>query len=399
MTGGLPRVMAVTEESRSLPGSSLLAGVATLLPVAIFRPRVRFSPVIPAMSAIHGRPSGVPALISVFVLALAAVVVVGAVPAGAQSVDQDAYKRAADYSEAERGDGVLVMVDGRIIFEQYARSASPARTHLLASGTKSFAGVMAVAAQADGLLTLDEPVAQTLHEWQGDPRRAAITIRQLLSLTSGIEGDARLTPPSYAESITAEVTAEPGARFQYGAAPFQIFGELLKRKLEPRGETVTSYMKGRILDPLGIKTGFWRGALQGEPQLPAGAYLAAREWAKFGEFVRNRGAHGGTQLIPVELMDELFRGTPANPMYGLSWWLNVEVTPELRAEIRQLQNNMGGMDQVPGLEGMVTAAGAFKQRLYIIPQRRMVVVRFGNSVGPQFDDARFLGLLTGSLRD
>jgi CubicO group peptidase (beta-lactamase class C family) len=46
-----------------------------------------------------------------------------------------------------------------------------------------------------------------------------------------------------------------------------------------------------------------------------------------------------------------------------------------------------------------TAAGAFKQRLYIIPARRMVVVRFGNSVGPQFDDARFLGLLLGSIRE
>ena len=53
---------------------------------------------------------------------------------------------------------------------------------------------------------------------------------------------------------------------------------------------------------------------------------------------------------------------------------------------------------MPGLEGMVTAAGAFKQRLYVIPGRRMVVVRFGNSVGEQFDDARFLGLLTGAVR-
>jgi len=254
-------------------------------------------------------------------------------------------------------------------------------------------------AQVDGLLTLDEPVAQTIHEWQADPRRASITIRQLLTLTSGIAASSALMPPSYAEAINAAMTAEPGAKFQYGAEPFQIFGELLKRKLEPRGETVTSYMKRRLLDPLGIRTGFWRGALQNEPQLPSGSYLAAREWAKFGEFVRNRGAHGGVQLIPAALMDELARGTTANPAYGLTWWLNVGLTPAERAAIPQLEDNLGGMGLVPGLEGMLVAAGAFKQRLYVIPQRRMVVVRFGNSVGPQFDDARFLGLLLGSVRD
>ena len=341
------------------------------------------------MLSTYGRLLGVP------VLACA----VTATAIGAQSADQAAFKRAADYSEAERGDGVLVMIDGRIVFEQYARNASPARTHLLASGTKSFVGVLALAAQADGLLTLDEPVAQTIHEWQADPRRASITIRQLLTLTSGIEGRSGATPPSYAESILAPMTAEPGVKFQYGAAPFQIFGELLRRKLEPGGETVTSYLKRRVLDPLGIKTGFWRGALQNEPQLPSGAYLAAREWAKLGEFVRNRGSFGGAQLIRAELMDELYRGTTANPMYGLTWWLNAEIPAELRAEIRQLQDNLGGMDRVPGVEGMITAAGAFKQRLYVLPQRRMVVVRFGNSVGPQFDDARFLGLLLGSVRE
>lgn len=319
-------------------------------------------------------------------------------PLPAQS-DRAAFERAAKYSEEERGYGIVVMVDGRIVFEQYARNVSPARTNLLASGTKSFVGPLAIAAQADGLLMLDEPVSQTIPEWQGDPARAAITIRQLLTLTSGIDGQRNLEPPSYAESITAQVTAAPGTRFQYGAAPFQIFGELLRRKLEPRGETVGGYLKRRILDPVGIATGFWRGMAQGQPQLPSGAYLSAREWAKFGEFIRRGGEWNGTQVLPRDQVEAMFTGTTANPAYGLTWWLNVDVAPELRDEIRVLRNNFGAMDRVPGLEGMVTAAGAFKQRLYIIPSRRMVVARLGNSVGPQFDDARFLGLLTGTVRE
>ena len=198
--------------------------VAPRRSLAIFPSRASPQLVIPAMLSIYGRLFGVPVLACAAATAAAA-----SLPA--QSADQAAFQRAADYSEAERGDGVLVMIDGRIVFEQYARSASPARTHLLASGTKSFVGVLALAAQADGLLTLDEPVAQTIHEWQSEPRRAAVTIRQLLTLTSGIEGRSDATPPSYLDAISAPMTAEPGAKFQYGAAPFQIFGELLKRKL------------------------------------------------------------------------------------------------------------------------------------------------------------------------
>jgi CubicO group peptidase (beta-lactamase class C family) len=316
----------------------------------------------------------------------------------AQRPDTAAYRRASEYSKGERGDAVLVMIDGRVVFEDYHNGGAVNKAHLLASGTKSFTGVMAIAAVEDGLLSLDEPVAQTVPEWANDPQRAAITVRQLLTLTSGLEGGPNGNPPSYGESVTGQMTASPGERFQYGPAPFQVFGEVMKRKLRPLGETVADYMKRRVLDPLGIRTGFWRGMLQGEPQLPHGAYLSAREWAKFGEFIRKQGQWGGKQLLPAGTLAELFRGTTANPAYGVTWWLNEDVPPALRAQIPQLEDNLGGMERVPGLEGMVLAAGAFKQRLYVIPSLRMVVVRFGNSVGKQFDDARFLGLLTGAMR-
>ena len=332
-------------------------------------------------------------------LALFAALALTLLPAGggAQRPDTAAFRRSALYSKGERGDAVLVMIDGRVVFEDYHNNGAVNQPHLLASGTKSFTGVMALAAVQDSLLSLDEPVSQTLHEWANEPQRAAITIRQLLSLTSGIEGGPNGNPPAYGEAVTGALTAAPGTKFQYGPTPFQVFGEVMKRKLAARGETVAQYMKRRVLDPIGLKTGFWRGALQGEPQLPSGVYVTAREWAKFGEFIRLNGQWGGKQLIPAGMLAELFKGTAANPAYGVTWWLNVDVPPAQRAEIALLQRNFGGMERVPGLEGMVTAAGAFKQRLYVIPGYRMVVVRFGNSVGKQFDDARFLGLLTGAV--
>lgn len=326
--------------------------------------------------------------------ALAALVAVASV-AGAQQADSAAFHRAAEYSKAERGDALLVMVDGRIVFEAYHGRGKVDVPHVLHSGTKSFVGVLAIAAQQDALLVLDEPVATTLTEWQRDPAKRAITIRQLLTLTSGYEGGRSGRPPTYAAAITAPTIAPPGEVFDYGPNPFQAFGELLKRKLATRGETVAAYLKRRVLDPLGIIVGEWAGMAEGEPSLPSGAELTAREWAKFGEFVRQQGTARGQQVLPWEALSELFVGTQANPAYGLTWWLNVPVSTALEEEVRLLAMNFQGVDEVPGLEGMVVAAGAFKQRLYVIPSHRMVVVRFGRSGTRQFDDATFLRLVTG----
>src|SRR3546814_7806160 len=93
---------------------------------------------------------------------------------------------------------------------------------------------MAAAAVQDGLLTLDERAADTLTEWRDDPQRAAITIRQLLTMTGG-QASTVGRPLGYLDSARAPLTAAPGAKFQYGPAPMQIIGEIMRRKLTVAG--------------------------------------------------------------------------------------------------------------------------------------------------------------------
>ncbi len=159
-----------------------------------------------------------------------------------------------------------------------------------------------------GLLKLDDKVSDTLTEWKADPAKEPVTIRQMLSLSSGIAGGDNSSVPSYADCVKmAKSTARPGVKFQYGPIPFQCLGEVMKRKLAPKGETVADYMKRRILDPIGLNVAFWRGAAAGEPGLPAGAALTPREWVKFGEMVRlggklNGKSTEGTRLNNGELV-------------------------------------------------------------------------------------------------
>ena len=76
-----------------------------------------------------------------------------------------AYQEAANYSRTAKGVAVLVMKRGEIVFEDYAPGWSE-KPHLLASGTKSFSGLMAACAVEDGLLQLDEKVSDTLPNWK-----------------------------------------------------------------------------------------------------------------------------------------------------------------------------------------------------------------------------------------
>ncbi len=115
--------------------------------------------------------------------------------------EADRYKLAAEYSREFRGLSVLIMKGDKVVFEEYQNGHSADKPWMLASGTKSFSGVMLAAAIEDGLVTsFDEKVSDTITEWKSDPRKARITIRQLLSLTSGIDAGQIGRVPTYTEA-------------------------------------------------------------------------------------------------------------------------------------------------------------------------------------------------------
>src|SRR5260370_14822744 len=73
--------------------------------------------------------------------------------------------RAAKYSEGKRGLSILVMQNGRTIFEHYANGGSARGRSPIFSGTKSFWGINALAGVHDGLFKLDDLVSDTITEW------------------------------------------------------------------------------------------------------------------------------------------------------------------------------------------------------------------------------------------
>ncbi len=333
---------------------------------------------------------------------------IGVLPATAQSVkqtdEQQRFKSAAEYSHRFRGLSVLIIKDGKTVFEEYQNGFAATDAQMLASGTKSFSGVMLAAAIDDKLIRgFDEKVSETITEWKSDKRKSNITLRQLLSLTGGIDTGENGRPPSYAAAIENDSKLEPGARFEYGPAPFQVFGEVMRRKLLPKKESVLDYLKRRILGPIGLNIASWT-MQDGQPNLPSGAFLTAREWSKFGQLMLNGGKWNGKQIVAKKLLDELVVGSIANPNYGLTFWLNRSsegkalLAEKPKSRLQELLDLMPETDEISqngfGKElprDLYAAAGAGKQRLYVIPSLKMVIVRQGRQA--RFKDGEFLKLL------
>jgi CubicO group peptidase (beta-lactamase class C family) len=312
----------------------------------------------------------------------------------ARGQSETTLRAAARYSAQHEGDAVLVFRHDSLVLEDY-QNGDDAGAHPLASGTKTFTCVLAALGQADGLLTLDEPVARTLPEFRDDSLKARVTIRQLLALTSGLQPE--LAGPrgeAYAAAAGLPMVASPGERFAYGGASFHVFGELMFRKLH--GEDLVAYLRRRVFAPLGIDVAYWVRDRAGHPHLAGGAVMTAQAWGRFGLLLLDGGRWHGRQLVPRAALTACGHGSAANPNYGLGVWLNAPAPsrpPPPGVHRAGPEDHLIFASDLP--HDLWLAAGSGGQRLYILPTPGLVVVRFGHNTGPDYRDDVFLRTLLG----
>jgi len=309
------------------------------------------------------------------------------------SLDPPAIKAAAEYSARHRGVSFLAIQNGRTLLEQNAKTP-----HRIFSGTKAFWNLGALTAAEDGLLDLDNQVADTISSWRNEPRKSQVTVRQLLNFDSGIEPLFQLhetqSEDRDAFSLRARAVTEPGSAFIYGPASLQVFHQVLKKKLGD--QTPTHYLERRVLHRLGLGRQRYLPDRVGNPLLATGWILTAREWAKIGRVILNNGA----PVISRKSLEQCWRGTAANRAFSLGWWNNRAAPNGREFDFEQMLNakwqNQYWHDACLCREApsdLVACIGSEGQRLYVIPSLQLVVVRQAD--GGSFSDAHFLRLLLG----
>lgn len=321
-------------------------------------------------------------------------------------LSSESIEKAHRYSAANNGRALLIYENGQLRFEDYYSGYRKGEPLHIFSGTKSFFAVLAVIAEEEGLLKLDERVAETLPEWRDDPRKSKILIRDLLNFTSGLEtGFEEIYGRSSANKISLavglEATRDRGQSFVYGPSHLNVFCEVLNRKLQRRRMDYEEYLRKKLIRPLDIHIHRWREDAHGNVVPSAGIYLTAQDWVKFGQMINAGGTWNGRRLVKAENLAQCFRGTEINPAFGLCFWLNSyagqpgarEVDVEETLEIEPLPEDWRGSCLSEGApRDLIVSLGSTFQRLYLLPSRDLIVIHHGKP-GHEFRDAEFLRLL------
>ena len=230
---------------------------------------------------------------------------------------------------------LLVARDGRLAFERYYGGATVAHPFDLQSVTKTVVSVLVGIAIADGRLKLDATLAEIFPSQivaADDPRVRRITLRQLLTMTSGWTSS---SPADFAFAIDPvrvllgrRLSDRPGRRFAYDNGSYHLLSAAVSAVTE---QPASEFAERRLFGPLGFGDSPWQKDDSGLSLGPGGLYLHARDLAKLGQLFLNGGRWNGQQLVPERYVRESTRpqsegGPPGGTRYGYGWWISSSPT-------------------------------------------------------------------------
>jgi CubicO group peptidase (beta-lactamase class C family) len=233
---------------------------------------------------------------------------------------------------------LLVARHGRLVLERYYHLGSPNQPVPVFSVTKSVLSTLVGIALAEGRLrTLDVRLGDALADRiprGADPEVRSITLRELLTMTSGFGstehhpfgggGDYRTAPDWVRSILGSMLISRPGTLFAYDNGGAHVISALLQRRV---GVTAAEFARGHLFGPLRIAHPKWTSDRQGISDGATGLWLRPRDLAKLGELYLRRGRWAGWQLVPAEYIDaattrQVSTGTGTGGLgYGYLWWI------------------------------------------------------------------------------
>ncbi len=301
---------------------------------------------------------------------------------------------------------LLVLVDGQVVYERYGPGFS-ASTRLIGwSMSKSVTATLVGDLVDKGRLLLDAPAP--VKEWRGD-KRGAITTRQLLHMSSGLAHQEATDRPEDDHTVRILFTdraadaagysaampleSAPGTVFEYSTATTKILSRIVGDAVAP-GVTVPDARRAKMWAYLRDRLGPMMPSLVCEFDA-AGTMLGgslchatARDWAAFGQMYLEGGVAGGRQVVSPAWVRFVQTPAPTNAQYGGHFWLNRGKPSETEVALFPSQ----------GPADAYAAVGHLGQYVIIVPSKKLVLVRLGNTLDPALGSVRVaLGRLVNAV--
>lgn len=254
---------------------------------------------------------------------------VGIDPAALEAVAERIPFETPDMSE------LVVVRNGRLVWERSFGGHDPAEPINVRSITKSVTGLLAGIAIGEGSISgLDQTIGETIPDRipaGADPRVADVTVGQLLTMSSGIDWPSYGDWPTLIESrdwvnevLARPVVGIPGQTYVYNTGGSHVLGVMVAAAV---GEPLEQYAQRALFQPLGITPGAWDRSPQGEVNGGSGLELTARDAAKLGLLALRGGRWESDQLLPGDFVRAATSwqlqgdSTGGWEGYGYQWWV------------------------------------------------------------------------------
>jgi hypothetical protein len=281
---------------------------------------------------------------------------------------------------------VLVLYKDQIIAEKYSEGFTKDSRILGWSMTKSIMSTVFGILEHQKKINIQDKAL--VESWQNDARKE-ITIHNLLQMNSGLEWDENYdeisdaTKMLFLERDMTKVQEEkpligkPNETWNYSSGTSNLLSGILRDQFNNH-QSYLDFWYANLIDKIGMNSMILESDLAGNYVASSYAWATTRDWGKFGLLYLHNGAWNGEELFTKQWVDYVTTPTPtSNGSYGAQFWLNTE------KQLKDVSQNMYFAD---GYQG---------QRVYILPDEDLVIVRFGLS---WFEENEFLKGIIQSIQ-
>jgi len=276
-----------------------------------------------------------------------------------------------DFLEEKNTKSFMVLHDGKIVIESYFNNHTATSPWYWASAGKTLTTAITGIAESEGFININNKVSDYLgNGWTSAPldKEHLITCKNLLSMTSGLN-DAlgnNVSPDNL------QYIADAGTRWAY----HNVYVKLQDVVAQSTGVSWDNYFNNKLKNRIGM-TGAWIASDDFNVY-----WSNTRSMARFGLLIYANGAWNNEQIISQDYLDDAVNTSQnLNQAYGYMWWLNGKST--YRLPQTQFQFNGSLIPDAPN--DMYCALGRDDQKIYIVPSKKLVVVRMGQPA----DEANF----------
>lgn len=280
---------------------------------------------------------------------------------------ENAVQPLKEYLTQKNTKSFIILVNGRIVMEEYFNGHTPTTTWQWNSAGKTLVSTTTGIAQQEGLLNINNKVSDYLgYGWTSEPiaKENLITSKHLLTMMSGINDASDLVIKSNLTYL-----ADAGTRWSY----HNVFQKLMDVVAATSKQNFETYFNTKLKAKIGMD-GFWNNGLIYK------IYNSnTRSIARFGLMALNKGKWKNETIInETFFLESIKTSQNVNPSYGYLWWLNGKSSFMVPGGQTVYRSSL--IPDAPA--DMYAAMGASDQRIYVIPSKNMVIVRMGGASDP-----------------